>query len=269
MPIQGLRQSNLEEQSRAGGGGAAAGRARVARLPWGMLVLSSLAGMVLLALRVFVTGTGQYLFLAFNLFLAWLPVLFALIAVSPGTPTRGRVALSIAAGALWLLFLPNSPYLLTDFLHLMPLHAPNDRPLPAWIMQISPQRHPSDWFDLLMILLFAWSGLLLGLLSIYIVHGALRQRFPRGIAWAIIGLVIVLCAFGVSLGRFERWNSWDLFRHPMALLNDALAHICNPLAQPRTLASTAVMSAFLLLAYLTMLALIRLPPDIDREEQRN
>ena len=75
--------------------------------------------------------------------------------------------------------------------------------------------------------------------------------------WATVVVVRGLSAFGVSLGRFERWNSWDLFAQPLSLLADVLDRVFNPIAYPRTTGVTLLFASFLLLGYLALVALMR------------
>jgi uncharacterized membrane protein len=115
----------------------------------------------------------------------------------------------------------------------------------------------------LLLLLFAWNGLLLGFVSLRIVQRAVSRRAGAAWGWATVVLVLTLSGFGVSIGRFERWNSWDLFSRPAALLADVAGRVFNPLAHPRTTAVTVLFAGFLLLAYVTMLALARFHDGAD------
>ena len=222
-----------------------------------MLLLSSVAALSLLAFRGYYSGRGGYSFMAWNLFLAWMPVAFAATAVSvrPGRP-RDRAAV-LGFGFLWLLFFPNAPYLCTEFIHLTPFGV-SDLPLSASLRRWSPERPVPHWYDVMLVLSFAWNGLVLGFLSLYLVHRAVRERFGAGLGGATAAAASLLSGFGVSIGRFQRWNSWDLFSRPGALLSDVLGRVLNPLAHPRTTASTVLLASFLLLGYFTLLALMRL-----------
>jgi uncharacterized membrane protein len=218
-----------------------------------VLLLSSAAGLALLAFRFYYGGTAGYSFMPWNLFLAWLPLGFALgITALRRVPFSGPPVLGL--GLLWLLFFPNAPYLLTEFIHLDPQYAVYERPIQS-LASVSPHRDIPVWFDALLILTFAWVGLLMGFVSLHLVQHAVRERL--GAAWGWLTVVAVLClsGFGVSLGRFERWNSWDLFSRPAHLLADVGARVLNPLDHIRTTGVTLALSAFLLLAYLSLEAL--------------
>jgi uncharacterized membrane protein len=162
-------------------------------------------------------------FLGWNLLLAWVPWLSArAIARLPGR--RALAALS----ALWLLFLPNAPYLVTDLIHI--------RPRPPV---------PSS-YDVLLFASFALAGCALAWGSLELVHGRLVCAVGRARAAAAIALVLLLVGFGVYLGRFGRWNSWDVLLRPGALLADA----AGALVDPRALAFSLLFAAFLGAGYL-------------------
>lgn len=228
------------------------------------LVLSSAAALAILAARMGYSGTAGYAFMVWNLFLAWIPLwLAAAVALldsrrgsGTGTGNRSRVPLLLGLALLWLLFFPNAPYLVTQFMHLHPSHAVHDaaHPLAAWTV-----RGPIPiWFDVLMLSTFAWTGLMLGFVSLHLVHRTAARIAGTGCGWAAVVAATGLCAFGVSLGRFQRWNSWDLFARPLSLLADVADRALNPLAHPRTTAATLGFAAFLLLGYLTLLAIMRM-----------
>jgi uncharacterized membrane protein len=165
----------------------------------------------LLAGRILHTGGVHYAFLVWNLFLAFLPLLaaYGLRSLRPG------IAAWAVLGA-WLLFFPNAPYVVTDLLHL--------RARPG-----VPQ-----WFDLLLLLSFAFVSLFAGIESLRAVQRWLSTHFSRRIGWSGAFLFLFLGSYGVYLGRFQRWNSWDLLRQPLALLQDIAGHALNPAAHPRT-----------------------------------
>jgi uncharacterized membrane protein len=222
-----------------------------------VLALSSTAGLAMLAFRAYYAGTRGYSFMVWNLFLAWLPLAFAgaAVAVRPAGPRDRLVALGWAF--LWLLFFPNAPYLCTEFVHLWP-HGP-ESPLPASVLPFTLGRTPPLFFDAMLVLTFAWNGLVLGFLSLNFIHRAVRDRFGPASGWLTVTAASLLGGLGVSIGRFERWNSWDLFSRPRVLLADIASRVADPLAHPHTTGSTLLLAGFLLIAYLTLAALMRLP----------
>ncbi|HET9450287.1 MAG TPA: DUF1361 domain-containing protein [Aggregicoccus sp.] len=196
------------------------------------------AALLLLALRLHLSGRASFAFLWWNLALAWVPYALALgaQALGPSAPLPLRAGL----GLLWALFLPNAPYLLTDFVHLRP------RPgVPLWL-------------DLGLLSLFAATGWLLGLLSLELWRARWEARWGGAAAWALVALTSALCGYGIYLGRVQRWNSWDLFGAPRVLLAEVLAHLRSPSQEPGLLLITALFGALMLLSALGF-ALLRGP----------
>ena len=150
-----------------------------------------------------------FLFLAWNLVLAWIPFLISNQLPRFERSKRWRIG---AVLVVWLLFWPNAPYILTDLYHLYP------RPGVPF------------WFDMMLILSFAWTGLLLGLFSLRHVHVFAAERWGRKRARALVVAVIALGSYGIFLGRFQRWNSWDAFTHPLALGRDVVDTFLRPAA---------------------------------------
>ena len=187
----------------------------------------------LLFARMQFTGQGTFRFLLWNLFLAWLPLGFA-AAAARIRPITQRSWLLLPCLAAWLLFFPNAPYILTDLFHL--------RTRPGTPL----------WFDTLLILSFAIHGLLLGLASLHEVHQVLLRRFKPFLAWTALGLAVTASAYGIYLGRFLRWNSWDILSHPEALLADTLQPILHPFQHKETIAMTIGFAVLMLLCYLTV-----------------
>lgn len=231
-----------------------------------VLMLSSSAGLTLLAVRFWYSGNAGYRFMVWNLLLAWVPLGLGLVIA--GVERAGRaVSAGWAVGpamaglaVLWLLFYPNAPYLLTEFVHLDPDYAVRERPIRA-LAGVSPGRAVPVWYDVGLILTFAWNGLLLGFVALWVVQNSVRRRFGAAAGWATAVVVLGLSGFGISLGRFERWNSWDLFFRPGTLLADVAARVSNPLEHARTTAVTLLLGAFLMLAYLSMAAIAATRPE--------
>jgi uncharacterized membrane protein len=180
----------------------------------GLLGMASLVSVALFRLRTALSGTMEYDFLLWNLFLAWLPLAMAYTA-STFAQKRRFVALTVPfAAALWLLFFPNAPYILTDLFHL---------------------RHPREvipvWYDTLLINWFAWTGILLGIFSLFIMHDIVRRAFGRVTGWVFVAIVGSLCGVGIYIGRFLRWNSWDILFHPIERLKEFAFYATHPSLQ--------------------------------------
>ncbi len=194
-----------------------------------LLVASALCAATV-EVRIRHSHDDAYRFLDWNLFLAWVPLAFALAAhASSG---RRYSLLTFPFGLLWLLFFPNAPYMLTDFIH---LHQTPTAPL---------------WYDGLMISSFAWTALLLGFVSLYLMHTIWRRTTGGLIAWTGVIGALALASVGVYIGRFVGYNSWDALLHPHQvghLINTRLNE--NPLHNPRLEESLVVLTGFLTVAY--------------------
>ncbi len=212
----------------------------------GLLALSTLMCMALLAVRLHIAGSHSFRFLLWNLFLAWIPFGIAWLLDIAEERRRIRTVSYILLLAVWLLFFPNAPYILTDFIHL--------------------RQRPSIplWFDLALLLSFAWTGLLLGLTSLRLVHNSIQRRFGKAASRIAVTVAMFLGGFGIYLGRFERWNSWDVVFRYDALVADIFNRVTNPLAHPRTVIVTLIFTLFLMLAYATLSAFYR-TSGIDSE----
>ena len=218
---------------------------------YGGLAASSLVALGMLAARIVYSGTVAHGYMPWNLFLAWIPLWLAVaISVLDARGRAGTVTL-LGLAFLWLLFFPNAPYLLTEFVHLHPSYAVNDRPLRI-LAGLSPARGVPPWYDAAMLGAFAWCGLMLAFVSLHLVQRSISRRIGRAWGWSAVVVILWLSGFGVSIGRFQRWNSWDLFLRPTALLSDVADRLFNPLAHPRTTTVTLVFWSVLLMAYLAL-----------------
>jgi uncharacterized membrane protein len=182
-------------------------------------------------------GAIGFRFLVWNLILAWIPLLLAIVVYD--RYRRGTTILRLLpAAAVWLLFLPNAPYIFTDFIHL------------------SAASHAPLWFDGVVLSTFAWTGLLLGFVSLYLLHAVARHRFGAPAGWLGILPVLALVSAGIYLGRVKRWNSWDLLTQPRAMLAQLHAHLADPTSLGRAVGATLALTLLLALAYVVFYVLI-------------
>ena len=215
-----------------------------------LVVLVGLGGASVLCLALELAREHRYAadfrFLVWNLILAWVPLILALVVYD--RYRRGAPLVRLApALALWLLFLPNAPYIVTDFVH---LSARSPAPL---------------WFDGVELSAFAWTGMLLGFVSLYLVHAVLRHRLSAPAGWCAVLCVLALASVGVYLGRVKRWNSWEVLTEPGAKLAELQPHLGDPSALARGFGVTVVVTGLLAAAYLVFYVLIgvRIEPDLD------
>ncbi len=205
---------------------------RQAALVFISLSLASGVCLALAGVRFLASHQPAYLNLVWNLFLAWLPLVFAVLA----DRFRASPRRALFCALFWLLFLPNSPYLVTDLVHLK-----LRLPVPLW-------------FDIFMVQSFVLTGLLLGFLSLYLMHRLVLRSFGWRIGWVFTLAILALTAFGIYLGRFERWNSWDLFLSPIALSTDIVNLVIHPRANKVAVVFSTLCASFLFLAYLAFYA---------------
>lgn len=205
-----------------------------------LLVVSSLLGIALVAFRVQRTGYYTFYFLIWNLFLAWIPLALAIVIDMLFRRKKKANILILALGIIWLLFYPNAPYILTDLMHIQ-------------ISKLMPV-----WFDVILILSFAWTGLFAGFVSLYILQNIVRRVFGNFLSWVFVFFSIELGSFGVFLGRFLRWNSWDFFTSPKAVTYDVFSRVINPLSNKWSVLFTVMFSAFSFFTYLLLYAFSKL-----------
>jgi uncharacterized membrane protein len=105
------------------------------------------------------------------------------------------------------------------------------------------------WFDLVLILSFAWTGLLFGFLSLWDIERVLSKSINQKIVRCISVFLLFLGSFGIYLGRYLRWNSWDIIKEPFRLFYDIGDRIINPLEYTRTWGMTLFMGLFLNIIY--------------------
>jgi uncharacterized membrane protein len=194
------------------------------------LLLASIAATTMIVLRAWYSGRLLYTFLLWNLFLAWLPFLFAWAAYR-------KPFIAIIYGPLWLIFFPNAPYLVTDFIHLRHFDA-----VPIW-------------YDAIMLFTFALTGLMLGFLSLYMMQSLVARRFGGVWSWVFAVAAVGMSGYGVYVGRFLRWNSWDVFRQPLTLLSDVANSLFNPAYFLKTYTVSFSLSAIMLFAYVVIVAM--------------
>jgi len=158
-------------------------------------------------IRLKITHSFFYIFLVWNLFLAVIP-----FSISSYLKSKKYISIKklIFGFGNWLLFLPNAPYLVTDLIHLRLSH--------IYII----------WFDAIMILSFAICGLSLFYFSVKDMVQLLRPFLKRKYLNLLLISLCFMTSFGVYIGRFLRYNSWEIISQPLNLLNDIFEIIIFP-----------------------------------------
>jgi len=172
--------------------------------------------------------------LGWNLVLAWIPFLLSvMIRISLQLRWLRWLIVPVLA-AVWLIFLPNAPYLLTDLIHLK-----HRAPVPYW-------------YDIAMLSMFGCTGILLGVRSLEHIHELIEDAYGRVAGWMMSTSVALLCGLGIYIGRFLRWNSWDLVTRPKAIFADMAARFLHPTDHVQTWGFTIVFGVSLLTLYAAM-----------------
>ncbi len=197
------------------------------------LLASSGFACLLLLVRLIVTGSFSYLFLPWNLMLAFIPYWITgwMINNIPVMESRVKLFLTLAA---WLVFIPNSFYIITDLFHLSHYTA------------------APKWFDLLLLFSFAWNGIICGVISIRHVEILISSTRGKKYAGLLILGVMWLSALGIYIGRFLRYNSWDILTDPFSLAGDILHMIIHPFQNGYAWGMTLCYATFMTLLYFTI-----------------
>jgi len=200
------------------------------------VALSSMLALAIFAARISLTGTRAYSFLLWNLLLAWIPYFMSLWADSEYRRAPRQWWRLIVPASVWFLFFPNAPYILTDFIHL--------------------QRPPvfSWWYDVGLIAAFAWAGCFLGIASLGAMQTIVRAMLGRSAGWLFALGVVALSGLGVYLGRVQRWNSWDAFLVPHAVLDELATTLADRTALKEAIGISGMFGALLLALYLMYMA---------------
>lgn len=191
------------------------------------LLFSSLVAIVLILVGAEKARSGFYFFMIYNMALAFIPLVLAIWLThrlkTKGWLTFGNIVLTL----LWLGFLPNSFYMITDLIH------------------VQSSIGIDLLYNIVLVLMCIFNALISGYISLYLVHWALLKRFYYRNVHILIGFIILLCSFAIYLGRYLRWNSWDVIVNPAGLLFDVTDSVASPSTHPQVF-STTVSFFFLL-----------------------
>lgn len=190
-----------------------------------ILMLFSFA---ILYVRISITKTMDFLFLVWNVFLAIIPFIITMYLSQKKHLSKLSVCFAFV---VWLLFLPNAPYIITDLFH------------------IKTSSYQNIWIDTLVISTFAISGMLLFYFSLFEMKRILLRFLNKTITEAIIIGTITLSAFGVYIGRFLRYNSWEILSNPQQLFNDMFSMVLHPVDNKNVWLFTSAFSLFLVIGY--------------------
>jgi uncharacterized membrane protein len=198
-------------------------------------VVASLIGLTVVSATLFTAGAVanhslQFGYLLWNLFLAWIPLIVAILLVRMLRNYLWTSWKPFTLTILWLVVLPNSFYMISDFVHIQDV-----------------MRH-NLLYDVVMFTSFIFTAALLGFSSVYMVHAELRKRMTMRSSSILVSVLIFLCSFAIYLGRNLRWNSWDILINPAGILFDVSDHLIHPFHNGDMFTTTA--SFFVLLGSL-------------------
>jgi uncharacterized membrane protein len=210
------------------------------------ILLSTILALALYAGRVYLSRTFSHSNLVWNLFLAWIPFVCSFLAATIYSARPRDWWLLLLPGGMWLIFFPNAPYIVTDLQHLA------DRPRVPY------------WYEIIMFATFAWTGCFLAVASLRVMQTLVKNYVGWFASWFFAAVALSLGGLGIYLGRFSRWNSWDLFLRPKAILYDIASHLVDPLSNLRFFGFTLAFTAFLLVCYLMFIS-VRRVGDTEKE----
>ena len=186
---------------------------------------------LLIAVRIFYTGSTLYLFLVWNIFLAWIP--FAVSSLFGKLHRKPKWQQAIIF-CIWLAFFPNALYIVTDLIHL------------------DIESGVPKWFDAVLLFSASVVGLMMAFVSLYLAEAHLLSVKLRKFRPPFIFLVLFLGSFGVYLGRFLRWNSWDIISNPFQLLLSISNRIISTIDHLQTWTVTGTLTIFFYLLYISI-----------------
>lgn len=199
-----------------------------------LLTVSMTLSIVLLMIRMKLNQSFFFLFLVWNLFLAVIP--YAITTYLRSIENLNRLGLFVSF-CVWLLFLPNAPYIITDLLHLRM------------------SDHYLIWLDVLVITSFAYNGLMLFFLSLYDMEQILKPFLRGKKLFYTTTFILFLTSFGMYLGRFLRYNSWEIVQQPFDLFADIMDIVIHPIQHMQAWVFTLTFGAFLYVGYVMIKSL--------------
>lgn len=205
-------------------------------------VSMGLLSLLCLGLFVFKAASDAtlfYLFVPENLLLAWVSLVVAWWLKRRLQVSAWRTPANLGLTFVWLIFLPNSWYVLTDLIHL------------------NPTGEVSLLYDIAQIGTLVLCGFFLGFTSLYLIHRELEKRVSNWRAALYVGVIILLSSFGIYLGRVLRWSSWDVVSNPGGLILNISDRLIDPRAHISSFTVTALFFVTLSVMYLSFYSYIR------------
>ncbi|WIF95852.1 DUF1361 domain-containing protein [Caminicella sporogenes] len=208
-----------------------------------VLVLLSIIGSLMVIARVLTLKSIRYVFLIWNIFLAWLPLVFSVLLLK--NIKKKRPVIIFLLSFLWLIFYPNAPYIVTDIIHLS-----RYKFYLAVSYELNFNKNIKIWYDFILIMIFVFTGYILGFLSLNINHKIVKERLGSTLGWLFIVIISFLSGFAIYLGRFLRLNSWEIISNPRMLIITVLNSI-----HMESLIFSAMFGFFIFITYILFCSL--------------
>lgn len=203
------------------------------------LACASLVSVGLYTIGAIENGDATHSYLLWNLGLAWIPLALVLWLTRVLRARLWSSWMPLLLTVVWISFLPNSFYMVTDFIHLQETARTN------------------VLFDVVMFTSFVLNGLILGYLSLCLVHQELVKRLSRRTSALLVGGVLLLASFAIYIGRDLRWNTWDALFNPASVIFDVSDRLLNPGAHPQVFSTTLSFFVLLTSVYVIIWQLLR------------
>lgn len=217
-----------------------------------LIVLAFASLVMLLIVRFILAGKLLQGYLLWNLALAVVPAIISWGVYKHSSHYENREwhrVINIAGFVAWLIFYPNAPYVFTDFIHVI------NRSNLGYVAAPWLSRLDLLWFDIILNAAFAFVGHFMGLLSMYFMQTTIRKLYGRNLSWFAMLPAILLSGIGIHLGRFSRYNSWDMVFHPI----DTFKAILKIFTMPSALLFSLAFSFFIAITYVMFYIVIK--PD--------
>lgn len=198
-----------------------------------LLNMACLVCILLVAARVAYSDSPRHTGLIWNLFLAWIPFILAYVAHAVSWRRIWLYLVIPIVSFLWLIFFPNAPYMLTDLQDLA--RGSSGAPL---------------WYDVIIVVWSSWTGMLLGVVSLYLMQDIIMRTFGRVAGWVFVFAISGLSSFGIYIGRFVRLNSWSILQNPAETSMEILGLAIDP--SMRLAAFTFLYTSFFLFIFLLL-----------------
>lgn len=195
------------------------------------ILLLMIVAVVFNLLRIIIWEKASFVYILWNLFLALIPFTISLVLLTLHKEGTLNKIVFIVGIILWIIFLPNAPYLVTDLIHLGETKA-----VPII-------------YDTILLFSSALLGLVLTFYSLSHIEEIIRKSLSKRKTVLIMALIILLVSFGIYLGRFLRFNSWDIFINHYALLKNIWEILSQMAIHAEVYLFTIMYSFFLFFSY--------------------